>query len=276
MLSDKKLLIVGGDLRQELLYEILNNKGYYCTRENSKESSAFERLVQASVIILPVPVSSDGKNVYSDNSDFKLDLSEFSKKISPRQLVLGGMFKRENKDIFNKNNVIYKDFGSFEHFLSYNAFLTAQGALRLLFDNTNSLLTGKRVLVTGFGRIGKALSNMLKNLNMEVFVAARNDVQLTEAVCLGYKTVRINDISSVIYLFDFIFNTVPENIFTECDIYHMRTGCTYFELASEPFGAKKEHFDRSDKKYVAGGGLPGKYVSYSAAKKIGELVENLI
>lgn len=276
MLNDKKVLIVGGDSRQKLLNEILSEKGYSCKRENSDASMAFESLTQASVVIFPVPVTTDEKYVYSDNSAFKLVLSDFLNKISPEQFVLGGMFKGEAKEILEKNNVPYKDLGTFEHFTVYNAFLTAQGALKLLLEGTNSIITGKKVLITGFGRIGKALANLLKSLNMEVYIAARNENQLTEADCLGCKTIHINNLNAVIYLFDFIFNTVPHNIFSESDISHIRPDCTYFELASKPFGAKKEHFEEKGKKYVAGGGLPGKFVAYSAAQKIGELVENLI
>ncbi len=273
---DENILIVGGDSRQKLLNEMLRQKGYSSKNENGESSAAFDYLAEASVVIFPVPVTSDGMNIYSCNPDFKLDLMEFLNRISSEQLVFGGMFNEDIKRILKNRNIKYYDFNSFEHFTVYNAFLTAQGALKLLLDNTNSLVTEKKVLITGFGRIGKALANLLKGLNPEVYVAARSENQLTQAECFGFKTTHLKNVSAEIYLFDFIFNTVPDNIFSESDISHINPDCIYFELASKPFGAKKELFESAGKQYVFGGGLPGKFVSYSAAEKIGELVENLI
>lgn len=276
MSKEKLVLIIGGDQRQKHLADQLCEKGYFVKRLNTDADEVFGITGKASVVILPVPVTGDGKNIYSDNLEFKLKISDFADKIKSEQLVLGGMIKGEIKEIFEKNNVVYKDVCAFEHFTQYNAFLTAQGAVGLLLKNTDRLITGKKVLITGFGRIGKALSGLLKGMNMEVFVAARNTRQLTEAGCLGYNVINLKNMSTVIYLFDYIFNTVPENIFSDTDVYHIRDDSVYFELASKPYGARQEIFIKENKKYVFGGGLPGKYVSYSAAEAIGEFVENML
>lgn len=272
----KNILIVGGDLRQKHLEDILTEKGYICKRENTDADNAYSELTEAPAVILPVPVSSDGKHIYSDNPSFNLDISDFLNCIKPEQLVLGGMIKGEIKEIFERNNVVYKDVCRFEHFTKYNAFLTVQGAVKLLLDTSDRLISGKKVLITGFGRIGKALAQTLKSMNMDVFVAARSKEQLTESVCTGYKAIHLKDLSSVIYLFDYIFNTVPENIFTESDVSHIRPDSIYFELASKPYGAEKTYFLKENKRYVFGGGLPGKYVARSAAEIIAEFVVNML
>ncbi|MBQ8503775.1 MAG: hypothetical protein IJ491_05805 [Clostridia bacterium] len=273
---NEKILIIGGDSRQKHLTDILSQKGYNCQRENCTVGNVYSGLKNAKVVILPIPFSSDGKLIYSDNPDFKLDAAELSEFIKPEQLVFGGMIKGEVKDIFERNNVIYKDICDYGYFIKFNAFLTAQGALRLLLNNTGSLIVGKKVLITGFGRVGKALALILKNVNMDVYIAARSKEQLVEADCLGLKTVNLKEMSTVIYLFDYIFNTVPENIFSEADISCQKDDSIYFELASKPFGAEKSFFAKENKKYVFAGGLPGKYVARSAAGIIAELVEHML
>lgn len=276
MTVDKKILIVGGDKRQRLLCDMLKEKGYNCCYENSDVSSVTEQLYSSRLIILPVPVSGNSEYVYSDNAEFRLKLKELLGEIRSDQLVLGGGFRRDAVDIFHENQVIFRDMLRFEHFVRYNAYLTAQGAVRLLLESTDRLVTGQKILITGFGRVASALAEAVKGLKADVFIAARSPEQLTEAECLGYRALDIKNAGRLIYLFDYIFNTVPENIFSERDVSHIKDESIYFELASKPYGTDSEFFKTAEKKFVMGNSLPGRYVPYSAAGKICEFIEAML
>lgn len=156
-----------------------------------------------------------------------------------------------------------------------NGYLTSQGALRLLLDNTEEALNGKAVLVTGYGRIAVPLSEKLKNLNMKVTVAARNKIQLKTAELSGLQTVnleKLNDISG----FDYVFNTVPCRVFDEKLIATADKNSIYFELASAPFGAEKKYFENLNLKYILCASLPGKLLPASSAKLIKDYIEQFI
>ena len=232
MTVDKKILIVGGDKRQRLLCDMLKEKGYNCCYENSDVGCVTEQLYSSRLIILPVPVSGNGEYVYSDNADFRLKLKELLGEIRSDQLVLGGGFRRDAVDIFHDNQVIFRDMLRFEHFVRYNAYLTAQGAVRLLLESTDRLVTGQKILITGFGRVASALAEAVKGLKADVFIAARSPEQLTQAECLGYRALDIKNAGRLIYLFDYIFNTVPENIFSERDVSHIKDESIYFAVNS--------------------------------------------
>ena len=276
MSENFEILIVGGDKRMQMLGAILTVRGHYCIRENKDCNIALSLIDKAKVVVLPLPVTKDGVNIFSDNIDFKLSLKDVFPALKPGQLVVSGGIGAKFSEKSESNGVRFFNLSDCEAFTVYNAYLTAQGALRLLLDNTQSYINGKIVLITGFGRVAKALCSVLKGLNMRICVAARNNVQLCEAKCLGYNALDINEISEEIYLFDYIFNTVPHQIFSRQIIKGIKKECIYFELASRPFGASEDDFTAENKKYILASALPGKYTAYSAAEKIADYVEKLI
>ncbi len=276
MVRKSGIIIIGGDKRQSYLYDILKSRGFDCLYENSGGQEALEKLKDCKYAILPIPVSRDGKYIYSSNSDFKLEATAVIDTLTVEQVVFGGSFGENLSCALDKKNVLYIDMNKNEDFLTYNAYLTAQGALCLLLNSTDRLITGKKVLITGFGRVAKALASALKGLNTDVYVCARNNNQLTEAGCMGYKTFELKSLGSVIYLFDYVFNTVPEKLFTENDISHLGDDSIYFELASKPFGANKDDFLKLNKQHKAADALPGRYLSFSAGERIAAFIEKLI
>ena len=273
MSGEFEILIVGGDKRMQMLGKILTERGYYCIRENRDFSTALSLLDKARVVVLPIPVSKDGINIFSDNTEFRLSLTDVFNTLKSGQIVVSGGISGKYCENLEGNGVHCFNLNNCEEFTVYNAYLTAQGALKLLLDNTQSYVNGKYVLVTGFGRVAKALCAALKGLNMHIIVAARNRVQLCEAECMGYKTIYKDNISNDVFMFDYIFNTIPYPVFSKDDIRMFKKGCIYFELASHPYGASAEDFISENKKYVPAPALPGKYTAYSAAEKIADYFE---
>ncbi len=270
------ILIIGGDKRQDRLYEILKDKSYKCLRTNINSVKALAEVNKHSIIVLPVPFSADGKYIYGSNPDFRLEVSDLLSALTNNNTVIAGGLSETIRNQLNEKGVKFYDILASDYFTEYNAFLTSQGALKLLLDNTECLVTGKKVLITGFGRVAESLAYILKGIGTDVFILARNHRQLLKASCLGYKTVNLSAKSSVLCMFDYIFNTVPSNIFSESDIFRIRDDTVYFELASPPCGAEKQHFEKHSKKYVFGGGLPGKFVSHSAAEIMADFIINTV
>lgn len=271
-----RILIIGGDKRQFYLKRILSNKGFECAIENADAENLHRNIKSATVIILPVPVSTDGKYFYSDNPLFKIKLCDVVYLLSKGQIVIGGVMQKEYRNTFKEKGVRYYDITKIGFFMECNALLTAQGALRMLLNTAESSLTGKKILVTGFGKVSDALSVMLSNLNCDVFIVARNKEQLIKAQLKGFKAMGLSELGSVIESSNYIFNTVPAVIFSEKDIGNIKPDAVYFELASKPYGADKTHFEKLNKNYLLASGLPGKYVPESAAELIAHTVESII
>lgn len=271
-----RILILGGDERQRKLKGIFASEDYdvQCITEPDQVDLLDSALLKAQAVLLPLPVSRDGKLVYSDRSELQIPLSRVIDGLDESKMLFAGIIRDNLKVRLIERNIPYFDYYTDEAFKSRNAFLTAQCALRLMLSETDEYIVGKRALVTGFGRVGKATAGILGRVGLEVYVAARSEEQKATAYALGYKVLDIYDMESVIRIFDFVFNTVPFHVFSEREVGLMKDTALYIELASKPYGTRPEHFEKHNKRYLPAPSLPGRYCSTSAAEAIYRSIKN--
>lgn len=154
------------------------------------------------------------------------------------------------------------DYSESESFLLDNAYVTAQCAIKLTFENTDFSLNGKKALVLGYGRIGKHLSSMLKSLCADVFIYARREESRLEALLNGFKICELKSLD----IFDLIYNTVPYKIIKKELSDGIAKDSLVMELASSPGGFYDENVATKAL------GLPGKLMPRSAGKAIYDYV----
>lgn len=274
-MKNRNIVILGGDNRQRYLSQILKSEFEKLYDINSgSEESVLNEISKADVVVFPIPVSKVSGFVYSDNSDLQISKEKVLNKIKKGAVVFGGGFTAEDRDFFEEEGLEYHDMLMNEAFLMENAYLTAEGALKLLLENTEETLFNKTVLITGYGRIAEFLSEILFNLKMRVTVAARNEVQLKTAEKKGYNILNLNELKSL-KDFDYIFNTVPSRIFNK-SMLEPESKSVYFELASAPFGVDKSDFISSGITFVHGASLPGRYFPVTSASLIAEYILKFI
>lgn len=270
----ESFIIIGGDKRQKELIKCLSSHSFRC-RYLAKDEKC-EDISEFTHVILPVPVTKDGINIYCDDSTYNFKLCDIIGALNKNQVVIGGAMSGKLKDSLKEKEIGFYDILNDEDFAISNAYLTAQGCLRLLLESTQDYIPGSKVLIIGFGRVAFALSLILKAIGVDVYIAARSTKQLEKAKYLGYKTIKLNSIEGSIYYFDYIFGTVPKTILTYDIIRQIRDDCIYFELASKPFTANRQDFISLGKKYVFGGSLPGKYLPTGSGKLLYEHIMQFI
>ena len=136
-------------------------------------------------------------------------------------------------------------------------------ALALLLERLPGPLAGSRILLCGFGRIGKLLARKLKALGADVTVSARKAQALELARILGYRRVTAGSWADAPAQYDGIVNTVPAPIIGPAQLPCIRRDCVLLELASLPGGFCAEA--QALPGYCAARGLPGKYAPEAAA-----------
>lgn len=152
-------------------------------------------------------------------------------------------------------------------YLRENAKLTAHCALALGMELLPITLEDCPVLVIGWGRIGKALSPLLKALGAEVTVASRSAGHRAEAKSLGY---RAEDSGSPGDLgrFRLVYNTAPAPVISREQARAFRQDCVILDLASKPgIGGERPK---------AALGLPGKMVPESSGRLIGSTLLRIL
>lgn len=262
-------LIMGGDKRQRILYEKL-----LCENKNIRFASHpedFEDFAQYTDIILPLPLTRDGITVYTTETNSILNLKDIINKINKGQIVFGGGIPEKIKESLKYQGIKYFDYMSDEKFLTANAELTSQGALRLLLENTERYIVGSQILIVGFGRVARSLAFLLQCLGVKVCIAARSPEKATES---GFDSIDIYSLSKQISRFDYIFGTVPCNVIDSEAISNIKDNSVYFELASAPFTAAKEVFIKQNKKHIDGCALPGKFLAEASAEIIAQFISS--
>ena len=263
-LKGKTLVVTTNDVQKKLKI-ILEEKGVSVICADVFDKSIKEHIKDCKNIILPFPSK-------AEKFSFLADREKLSDYLNKEQLVIGGLFTDEVVSDIEKSGAECIDYFKYEPYVLKNAFITSQGALRLLLDTTDDFVVGKKVLITGFGRIGKSLAFMLKAIGMKVFVAVRSEKAVTEALSSGFDVFRISQMHGTLFYYDYIFNTVPEMIFISEHVKHIRKDAYYFELASYPFGADKADFEVAGRHFINGNALPGRYFPKAVAENIAEFI----
>lgn len=118
-----------------------------------------------------------------------------------------------------------------------NALPTAEGAIQIALEELPITLHAARVLVIGFGRVGKALAQRLDGLGAKVSVAARKWSDLAWAESCGYCGEQTEHLAGWLCGYDLVVNTVPAPVLGLTELSDLKPGCLVIDLASKPGGA---------------------------------------
>lgn len=155
-----------------------------------------------------------------------------------------------------------------EAFLLANAALTAEGAVARAMGVMGRALCGSTCVVTGFGRIGRALTVRLTAMEAFVIVCARSEAQMCAAHQLGAHPVPLQEIASACAQADAVMNTVPAHVLHEAALSRLRKGVPVIELASAPHGMDTAMAERLGVRVLMEGGLPGRYAPAQAGEAL--------
>ena len=278
-MTEKNILLIGGDLRQLHAGEELVKHGYtlsFFALDTYKEGCILQdALGKADAVLLPVPVSrGDYMNFPLSNEKLtpRVLASEIVKNSKPGAVIFGGKYPSDMTAVFDKNGINYSDLCESETFNYLNAVPTAEGAIALAMGNTPVTLDGSNCLVLGYGRIGKCLARRLSALGASVTIAARKEKDRVEAGIDGMTPVDYPALPDVMKKFDAVFNTVPMIVLNEEMLGELRDGVPVIELASKPGGIDPVGAVRFGTRVISAQSLPGRVAPVTAGKIIARCI----
>lgn len=277
--------VVGGDQRQAALAESIAADGYtvYALGFDrtefgngvKKTEDLDELLRHCAQIIFPLPVTTDGKTLNMPYSVQKIVLDDLlAEKLSGKR-VFGGMMGKLYKTSELWDELETHDYFTREELAVKNAILTAEGAVEIAMREYPGTISGARCLVAGFGRIGKALSLILRGLHAEVTASARNRADLAWIEVFGCRAVHTDAIFES-GQYDLIFNTIPARIFSRKELAKAQRGTILIDLASAPGGIDFEAAAKLPVHAVQALSLPGRAAPKAAAEIIKSTIYNMM
>ncbi len=233
---NKNIFIIGGDLRISYAAQEFKRQGYSvlgfalpagaCPMAEAIE----EGMEKSDIVLLPVPVSADKKTLNAPLGREKIYLSSISDAAGDKKIIFGG---KVPEGVFSGKVF---DYAEREDFAVLNAVITAEGVLEIAMRERECALWGSRVLIVGFGRIGKMCCKMFSGIGASVCASARKSGDIALIKAFGYESYETRKIEDIIADFDIIINTVPQRIITDKALEKVKKGAIIIDTASTPGG----------------------------------------
>ena len=280
--------IIGGDLRIIKLAKMLAEDGnnvYTYGMEKAEELKENKNIImcnklqetvkKSEIVIGPIPFSSNGKGINAPVSDNIISIRELMHVINAKILIAGSITP-DVYDLANDEYIEIIDIMKREELAVLNTISTAEGTIEIIIANTNKIIHGSKVLILGFGRIGKVLARKLAGLSAKVTCAARKDEDLAWIRAYGHMETNINAIGENLSEYDVIINTVPHLVLTSEKIKYVKDDCLLVDLASNPGGIDKKAAKDKNLKLIWALALPGKVAPVTTAEFIKDTVYNIL
>ncbi len=286
MKSQTSFAVIGGDMRQAYLANILYGEGYEVItcgitscpglKPEIRQANTREAVQKADVIILPLPVSRDDVTINAPFSMEPLYLNDIFSTAAKGQVITGGMLSGKLISAALDIGVDIVDYLEREELAVLNAIPTAEGALEIAIRESRHTIYGSDILISGYGRIGKILTRMLIQMGANIFVSLRKKSDKAWALSERAQPIFTHQIKDHAQQFDIIFNTVPHMIFDNELLKHFKSSALFIDLASLPGGIDLEAARSLGMKAILAQSLPGKCAPYTAAEFIKETIFNIM
>ena len=246
------IFLCGGDKRSVYMADYFSDMGYEVAAYGHGDEGSLECISRADMIVLGLPAVKNGM-VNMPLCDRELPFDELLTMCPGDVLLTGGRFTQKDLSLAKEHNIRIADYSEDEVFQLENALYTAEGTLCAMIENTPCSLCGMRVLVTGGGRISKALGNLLACAPCKVSFYARSELQRIFFAMQGYDVLScLDDLSE----FDVVINTVPADILSRNALGTLKKDTVVIDLSERPGFVDKETCAELGLKLIYLPGLP--------------------
>jgi len=288
MLTGTRVAFIGGDARQleviQRLTELdatvtligFDNLTQSFTGATHAELTA-EALADIDAVLLPVVGTDEAGKIEAIFTSKELFLTPDCFSLLPKHAkVYAGMAKPYLRNLCAEQGVVLIELLDRDDVAIYNSIPTAEGALMLAMQHTDTTIHGSTALVLGFGRTGITMARSLAGLGAKVKAGVRKQEHFARAYEMGFAPFYTKDLQQHAAGADLIFNTVPSPIVTAGVIAALPSRAVIIDLASKPGGTDFRFAERRGIKAILAPGLPGIVAPKTAGRIIASVVSQLI
>jgi len=276
--------MIGGDLRIALLAELFSQEDWQVYTYGLEQYETKEKIMKVEDIATlgsktdlffsAVPLSKDGIKINAPFSTKDIILKDGLEQIGKGKFFAGGIKPEWKREYENKIHFI--DVLEDETLTIQNAISTVEGAVQKMIEATTTTIYESKILILGFGRIGKLLANRLERFGAEIWCEARKEADLAWIRAYGYQVVPLPELKEIdLSRFSIIANTIPSIILEEKEIAKLNPDCYVIDLASNPGGINREEIAKRNIAFDWALALPGKVAPLSSARFLKQAFERL-
>lgn len=225
------------------------------------------------IILGGVPFSSNGISINNPFSEKNITIQEVFEVAKGKTFIAGGI-KPEIAKLADNINLI--DILKREELAVLNTISTAEGTIQIAMEQTAKTIHGSKVLVMGFGRIGKILAKMLNGIGARVYCEARKNEDFAWIKAYGYNLIPLKSLKEELSQFDIIINTIPNMILTKEYLEQVSSESLIIDVASLPGGIDVNAAKQLGIRTISALSLPGKVAPITSAEFIKETLYHIL
>lgn len=282
----KKFIVIGGDLRQVYLASKLSE--FFDTKllgftKNLTDNTDIEILdvnsqnvSPADFAVLPIPATTDGVTISCPFVSKNIMLDTLPTLVKNGGIIFGGKLDENFKNFCKQNGFLAVDYLNREELSVANAVPTAEGALQTAMEELPTTIFGAKVLIIGFGRIGKVLTKNFCDLGAQVTVSTGSYEKIEWIKILGAKPKQTSKLGDDLGQYDLIINTAPSVVLDSGRLSKVSDNALIIDLASKPGGVDFECAKMLGKKTIWALSLPGKVAPKTSGEIIAKTILNIL
>ncbi|MDO5409419.1 MAG: dipicolinate synthase subunit DpsA [Lachnospiraceae bacterium] len=282
-----RIAVIGGDMRQVYLAEILAQRGYevsvYALERKTEhpaikeKASLREALKDTDVLLAPMPFLRAEKlkkagNVWQKGSFSDLTVENLLKYAKEGSLIFAGGISEEFRKQAAEKQIRCVDYLKNENIAVQNTVAAAEGMIAEAICRSPGNLSRSSCLVLGYGKCGATLVFCLQKFSCRITVYEKEAKAAARAGIIADKVAEDSELPMCLANVQYIFNTIPSIILTESLLSYVKKGTLILDLASAPGGVDYNAAGKLGIQAVLLPGLPGKYAPLSSAKILAEAV----
>jgi dipicolinate synthase subunit A len=191
-------------------------------------------------------------------------------------IVFAGRLSDAHKALFEDAGLTVIDYSDREDFAVMNAVATAEGAIEVAMEETDSTISSQKILILGMGRIAKVLIKQLSGFTGDITAAARKAKDIAWAGFFSGKGMSLSEVYEKLNEFDLIYNTIPAMVLNETKLARLKKNVLVIDLASKPGGIDFEAAKRLGIKTIHALSIPGKVAPVTSGRVIAQTIINIL
>lgn len=281
-----KFLFIGGDMRIASLASMMYEDGHKIACYALEEAPALDGICcalsledaarDADCIVLPLPVLNIRGGLNAPLSAHFYNIDDILRRLPKGALVCAGKPDDNVKIAAAELGLNMIDYFAREELVTLNALATAEGAISVLLTHSPITIWDSRILICGYGHIGKLLADRMRSLGAKVTVSARKPGDLASIRAIGCEAIDTRTLGQELGRFDTIINTVPAQILGRERLSKISSDALIIDLASRPGGVDFEAAKQMGLNVLWALGLPADTSPVTAGKIIKETILNII
>lgn len=264
--------VFGGDMRQAFIGKMLKSAGYsvlyYGVSEAEEVSSFAEFLECAEILLGPIPLSRDQKQVSGKIKKQDMTLDHLEAALDQGRTLIAGCIPAR----FTDKQYRQYDYMLDEALTVFNSIATAEGALVRAIEEGTGNISGSRCMIIGYGVCAKTLASRLQGLKADVIVCARRKEIRMQAEAEGHQVTDFKTMTQYLKTTDYVFNTVPALVLQNKELKEMQQDAVIIDIASAPGGVEFEAAKELGIAAFLCPGLPGIYAPKASAAAMVKMV----